>query len=170
MVGWVYVALVASGGRWALRSSKNEGLGLGCGLQGKKVLFFLERYQVVDENCCFLFERTIVCDLCFPGGSDGKEFSCNAGDLGSIPGLGRFPREWNSYPLQYSGLENSMDYSPWGQKELDTTERLSLSLFFWNFLQPSAKVGEVTRGSSHPWDFSGRKISWRCLWNISCAA
>ena len=47
--------------------------------------------------------------LGFPGGSAGKEFTCNAGDLGSIPGLGRSPGEGNSSPLQYSGLENSMD-------------------------------------------------------------
>ena len=46
----------------------------------------------------------------FPGGSDGKESACNVGDLGSIPGLGRSPGEGNGYPLQYSGLENSMDY------------------------------------------------------------
>ena len=45
----------------------------------------------------------------FPGGSDGKESARNAGDSGLIPGLGRFPGEGNSYPLQYSGLENSMD-------------------------------------------------------------
>ena len=45
----------------------------------------------------------------FPGGSDGKESACNVGDLGSIPGLGRSPGEGNSYPLQYSCLENSMD-------------------------------------------------------------
>ena len=47
--------------------------------------------------------------LGFPGGSAGKEYVCNEGDLGSIPGLGRFPGEGNCYPLQYSGLENSMD-------------------------------------------------------------
>jgi len=47
----------------------------------------------------------------FPGGSAGKESACNAGDLGSIPGLGRSPGERNSYLLQYSGLENSMDCS-----------------------------------------------------------
>ena len=47
--------------------------------------------------------------LGFPGGSEGKESACNAGDLGSIPGLERSPGEANSYPLQYSGLENSMD-------------------------------------------------------------
>ena len=44
----------------------------------------------------------------FPGGSDGKESACITGDLGLIPGLGRSPGEGNSYPLQYSGLENSM--------------------------------------------------------------
>ena len=65
--------------------------------------------------------------LGFPGGSAGKESTCNAGDLGSIPGLGRCPGEGNGYPLQFSDLENSMDY-PWGRKELDTTEKLSLSL------------------------------------------
>ena len=47
--------------------------------------------------------------LGFPGGSAGKEYACNAGDLGSIPRLGRSPGEANSYPLQYSDLENSMD-------------------------------------------------------------
>ena len=41
--------------------------------------------------------------------SAGKESACNAGDLGSIPGLGRSPGEGKGYPLQYSGLENSMD-------------------------------------------------------------
>ena len=45
----------------------------------------------------------------FPGGSAGKESACNVGDLGSIPVLGRFSGEGNSNPLQYSGLENSMD-------------------------------------------------------------
>ena len=45
----------------------------------------------------------------FPGGSDGKASACNAGDPGSIPGLGRSPGEGNGNPLQYSCLENSMD-------------------------------------------------------------
>ena len=39
----------------------------------------------------------------------GKESTCNVGDMGSIPGLGRSPGEGKGYPLQYSGLENSMD-------------------------------------------------------------
>ena len=45
----------------------------------------------------------------FPGSSDGKASACSAGDPGSIPGLGRSPREGKGYPLQYTGLENSMD-------------------------------------------------------------
>ena len=45
----------------------------------------------------------------FPDNSVGKESACNEGDLGSIPGLGRSPGEGKGYPLQYSGLENSMD-------------------------------------------------------------
>ena len=54
-----------------------------------------------------------------------KNLPANAVDLsdvGLIPGLGRSPGEEKGYPLQYSGLENSMDYSPWGHKELDITE------------------------------------------------
>ena len=54
------------------------------------------------------------------------------GDLGLIPGLGRSPGEGNGYPLQYSGLENSMDcINPWGRKQLDTTERLSNIYIVW---------------------------------------
>ena len=45
----------------------------------------------------------------FPCGTASKESTCNVGDLGSIPKLGRSPGEWNGYPLQYSGLENTMD-------------------------------------------------------------
>ena len=49
----------------------------------------------------------------FPGGSDGKESACNAGDVGSVPGLGRSPGEGDGNPLQYSCLENSMDTGAW---------------------------------------------------------
>ena len=71
--------------------------------------------------------------IIFPGGSDGKESACSAGDLGSITGLGRSPGEGNDSPLRYSCLENSflensikslVDYGPWHCKELDTTEQL----------------------------------------------
>ena len=61
----------------------------------------------------------------FPCDSDGKESACNAGDPGSIPGLGRAPGEENGNPLQYSHLENPMDRGAWGLKKLDTTEQLS---------------------------------------------
>ena len=49
----------------------------------------------------------------FPGGSDGKESACDAGDLGLIPGLGRSPGGGNGNPLQYSCLENPMDRGVW---------------------------------------------------------
>ena len=63
----------------------------------------------------------------FPDGSDSKESACTAGDLGLIPGLGRAPGEGKSYPLQFwPGESHKILYSPWGCKELDTTERLSL--------------------------------------------
>ena len=62
----------------------------------------------------------------FRGGSDGKVSTCNAGDPGSIPGLGRSSEEENGNPLQYSCLENPMDspwgHSPWGHKESDMIE------------------------------------------------
>ena len=69
----------------------------------------------------------------FPGGSAGKESACNVGDLDSTPGLGRSPGEGKGYPLQFSGLENSMDYIVHGgHKESGMNECLSLSL--WPFL------------------------------------
>ena len=49
----------------------------------------------------------------FPDDSDGNVSTCNAGDPGLIPGLGRSPGEWNGYPLQYSSPENSMDRGAW---------------------------------------------------------
>ena len=69
----------------------------------------------------------------FPGGSDGKDSPCNAGDTGSIPGLGRSPGEGNGYPLHCYCLENSMDRGVWGAtvhevKEWNITEQLTLSL------------------------------------------
>ena len=60
-------------------------------------------------------------------GSVGKESICNAGDLGSIPGLGRYPREEKGYPLQYSGLQNSTHCRVHGvAKELDVTFTFTL--------------------------------------------
>ena len=73
----------------------------------------------------------------FKGSSSDKESACNAGDLGSIHGLGRSPGERKGYPLQYSGLENYMDRGAWqatvhGVTELDMTEGLSISFSIAN--------------------------------------
>ena len=59
----------------------------------------------------------MLISCCFPGGSAGKESVCNVGDLGLIPGLERSPGEGKGYPLQYSGLENFMDYVVHGVAE-----------------------------------------------------
>ena len=69
----------------------------------------------------------------FPSGSAGKESVCNVGDLGLIPGLGRSPGEGKGYPLQYSGLENFMDYVVHGV----TKSRTRLSNF--HFTSPGQK-------------------------------
>ena len=65
----------------------------------------------------------------FPCGSAGKESTCTAGDLGLIPGLGRSPGEGKGYPLQYSGLENSMDDIVHGVRKSWTP----LSVFHFHF-------------------------------------
>ena len=72
----------------------------------------------------------------FPGGSDGKESACNAGDLGSIPESGRSSGEENGYPLQYSGLENSVDRGTWWAMAHRVTKsqpqpRINTSTFPW---------------------------------------
>ena len=71
----------------------------------------------------------------FPCDSASKESACNVGDLGSIPGLGRSPGEGNSYPLQYSGLENSMDCIVHGIAKSWT--RLSNFHFTFTFVRPN---------------------------------
>ena len=75
----------------------------------------------------------VLCVRAFPGGSAGKESACNVGDLGLVPGLGRCPGEGKGYPLQYPGLENSMDYTVHGDrvaKSRTLSEQLSLSKCF----------------------------------------
>ena len=89
--------------------------------------------------------------LGFPCGSAGKESACNVGNLGSIPGLGRSHGEGKGYPLQYSGLENSMDCSPWGHKKLDTTEQLSLN---------ASLVAQLVKNLPAMWETWVRSLNW----------
>ena len=74
------------------------------------------KFWAIPEH---LLHFCLTVKLGFPGGSDGKESTCNGGNLGSIPGLGRSPGEWNGYPLQYSGLENSMDCIVHGSQRVE---------------------------------------------------
>ena len=62
---------------------------------------------------CLFFNSTYSHSFGFPGGSDGKESACNAGDLSSVPGSGRSPGERNCNPLQYSCLKNLTDIGAW---------------------------------------------------------
>ena len=87
----------------------------------------------------------------FTGGSDGKESTCNVGDLGLIPGLGRSPGRGHGNPLQYSSLESPhgqrtlVGYHPCSHKELDTTEQLSTAhrLNEWKLRWNSIHAHEV---------------------------
>ena len=73
------------------------------------ILYFTFYFRSKSYRVIFAKVFEDLMSFPFPGGSAGKEFTCNAGDPGLIPGLGRSPGEGNGYPLQYSGLENSMD-------------------------------------------------------------
>ena len=118
----------------------------------------------------------------FPGGSDGKESACNAGDQGLIPGSGRSPGEGNGNPLQYSCLENSMDRGAWrakSHKELDTTEWLTHTHTDIHPRSPSSKSPAAAAAKSRqsnsvrahrrqptrlrrPWDSPGKNTGVGC--------
>ena len=83
----------------------------------------------------------------FPGGSDGKPCAYNAGDLGLIPGLGRSPGEGKGYPLQYSGLENSIDYTVHGV----TKSRIQLSDFHFQVFLPGKLHRQRSLEGYSPW-------------------
>ena len=69
---------------------------------------FLKNRCTCIYICVCITVCVFVC-VCVYGGSDGKDSACNAGNLGSIPGLGRCPGEGNGYPLQYFCLKNPRD-------------------------------------------------------------
>ena len=103
---------------------------------------------------------TLYVNKGFPGGSDGKESTCNVGDLGSIPGLGRSPRGGHGNLVQYSFLENPhgqrglAGFSTWGCKELNMTERL-------NTAQHPLSPGAPTH--YHPTSRSSQNVTLRSL-------
>ena len=82
----------------------------------------------------------------FPGGSDGKESAHSAGDLGLIPGLGRSPAEGNGYPLQYSDLENSMDYSHGVAKSQTGLQGLSTQAHSSSHIQVLTSMKTIKQG------------------------
>ena len=100
-----------------------------------------------------LFRFHFSWEVSVPGGSGGKESACNAGDLGSIPGLGSSPGEGIGYLLQYSGLESSMDREAW-QATVPGVQRVRHN---W------ATFTSLTRGWGflNSWQFS---ILWTHLW------
>ena len=77
------------------------------------IFFFLWEKEMDISLLGHLLGKLLVLDQMPAGSSDGKESACNAGDLDSIPGSGRFPGEENGSPLQYSCLENLMDRVAW---------------------------------------------------------
>ena len=81
-----------------------------CSLPGSSIHGIFQARVLEWGAITFSDRLPISVFLGFPCGSAGKETPCNVGDLGSIPGLGRSPGEGKGYPLQYSSLENSMDY------------------------------------------------------------
>ena len=102
------------------------------GLQSLKVLNYLVNSGRIDgSKLMMIIAIRLLSARGFPGGSEGKESACNAGDLGSIPGSGRSPEEgneWHPTPVLLPGKSHEQRslvyYSPWDRKESDMTERL----------------------------------------------
>ena len=96
-------------------------------------------FQTQESNPCLFV--SYITGRFFPGGSAGKESTCHSGDLGSIPRLGRSPGGGKGYPLQYSGLENSMDCIVFGVSKSQTR----LSDFHFHFLYHSRHLGSPSQ-------------------------
>ena len=120
-------AQYATGGQWRNNFRKNEGTEskhkqhpiVDVTGDGSKVWCYRQQYCIgtwnvrsVNQGKLEVVKQKITI-VHSSGGSDGKASFCNAGDPGSIPGSGRFPGEGNGNPLQYSCLENSMDWGAW---------------------------------------------------------
>ena len=111
------------------------------------ILFYLHCWLISNNPIILVVAWGL---MHFPGGSNGKESASNAGDLGLIPGLERSPGEGNGYPLQSSCLGNPIEelgtLSPWGCKESNTTEGLSLS---WGLIVHIFNLSQSTFTSLH---------------------
>ena len=109
----------------------------------------------------------------FPSSSAVNESTCNEGDLGLIPGLGRSPGEGNSYPLQYSGLENSMDCKV-HRVAKSGTQLSSFHTSFWNrqigLLRLSVPVNNwKLLFGLHKWICAGREVvTTSKVWAVLC--
>ena len=142
---------------------------------GRNLLEELSQPQVKSSKCRqnVPFELESGCGACFlwgfPGGSVVKSSPAIAGaarDVGLIPGSGSSPGGGNGYPLQYSFLENPMDrgplvsYSPWGGKELDTTEWLTFKSRLYNNLE--GWDGEEGGRDIQKWEAIGTPMADSC--------
>ena len=94
----------------------------------------------------------------FPGGSDGKASAYNVGDLGSIPGSGRFPGEGNGNPLQYSCLENPMDGGAWCATVHGVTKSRTRLSEFSHSLTHSLKHGDSIEPGYIPFPILNQSI------------
>ena len=108
---------------------------------------------------CGVILCTVGC-LGFPGGLDGKESAFNAGDLGSVPRLGRSSGERNSYPLQYCCLGNLMDKGTWQATVHGVAKRWTL--IYETRVQSSGQEDPLEEGTAtHP-----NILAWRILWTV----
>ena len=101
-----------------------------------RVFIFLSSKITADGDCSHKIQRLLLLGRNSLVAQTVKASACNAGDLGSIPGLETSPGEGNGNPLQYSCLENSMNGGAWwatvhgGHKESDTTEQLTYFILY----------------------------------------
>ena len=123
------------------------------------ILYSNHACSEIHQICCLIIlPSRAQGSMGFPDNSVDKESACNARDLGLIPGFGRAPGEGNGYPLQYSGLQNSMDrglvgYSLWGCKESDMTKRLSLSASLTTLKPLTVWITTNYRKSFNRWEY-----------------
>ena len=126
-------------------------------------------HQILIENghkCC-LYRKSkrwfgLLC------GSAVKESTCNAGDLGSIPGLGRSHGEGKGYPLQYSALENSMDCIFPGVAESDRTDWATFTFTFKRWFRARGDLMVAKKAEKRLHSLTWRKTQISSCWLLQC--